>query len=171
MGYNKIPRVKYNCDFCGIEQTEQKSKYERSIKHFCNMKCYKSYVKTLDFNKQNSYKGVRRVGDTKQVYHRRYSKNHPLTISHLKARRYAREKGAIGSHTLEEWLLLKEKFNNLCANCHLSKVLTKDHIVPLALGGTDYIDNIQPLCRNCNSQKWMSFNIYENPVLAKSKEN
>ena len=32
-------------------------------------------------------------------------------------------------------------------------ILTVDHVVPLSLGGGNGIDNIQPLCQNCNSSK------------------
>lgn len=36
---------------------------------------------------------------------------------------------------------------------HASTDLTGDHIVPKARGGTDSPDNVQVLCRPCNSRK------------------
>jgi len=71
-------------------------------------------------------------------------------------RRIAIKKEAVGDHTLQEWIELKEKTGNKCVSCHKSEnevVLTEDHIVPLSKGGTDYIDNIQPLCLSCNCKK------------------
>ena len=65
----------------------------------------------------------------------------------------------------EEWEALKRKHDNRCAHCKESKPLTKDHILPLSAGGTDYIQNIQPLCRNCNSRKWAKLPVYQNPEL------
>jgi len=31
--------------------------------------------------------------------------------------------------------------------------MTIDHVVPLSKGGTNYIWNLQPLCRSCNSKR------------------
>jgi 5-methylcytosine-specific restriction endonuclease McrA len=163
MENNQNPRVKYNCNNCDKESTERPSHYKRSKTHFCSMKCYKEFVKTLPFYKQNAYRGVRKREESKQIYHRNYCKNNPENISHLKARRYAREKNAKGSHTLKEWQDLKKSYRFRCAGCKKETKLTKDHIIPLSEGGTDYIENIQPLCRSCNSQKWK--HIHENPEL------
>ena len=40
-----------------------------------------------------------------------------------------------------------------CLACGTKDDLTLDHVVPLALGGADSEDNIQVLCRSCNSSK------------------
>ena len=103
---------------------------------------------------------------TQYESHRKYVKNNPDRISHLKARRYANKKNAEWSHTLEQWIELKEKHNNICIFCKEEKQLTKDHIIPLSKWWSDYIENIQPLCKNCNSKKHNKLNyIYENPDL------
>ena len=88
-----------------------------------------------------------------------------------KRREYTRNRGirsrhALGSHTEREWLKLKELYYNKCAICSISEgklatlwkgtvftKLTRDHITPLAKGGSDFIENIRPLCVTCNSRK------------------
>jgi hypothetical protein len=75
-----------------------------------------------------------------------------------KVRRYcsgrrARIIGNGGSHTAEDWKNLCEKYDNCCLRCGEQENLTEDHIVSLFDGGTDDIENIQPLCKKCNSSK------------------
>lgn len=34
--------------------------------------------------------------------------------------------------------------------------MTIDHIIPKVLGGTNHMDNLQPMCRHCNTRKGCS---------------
>ena len=58
-----------------------------------------------------------------------------------------------GTHTAEEWRALCAACHHRCLCCKRKRTLTKDHIVPVLLGGSNDISNIQPLCRSCNSSK------------------
>jgi len=76
---------------------------------------------------------------------------------YLNSRRRARKMNADGSYTQEEWEDLKKKHNYTCLACSKKEPeikLTEDHIIPLSKGGIDNIDNIQPLCKSCNSKKY-----------------
>lgn len=157
--------IYYMCDYCDLWSYTTLSKYNRKTRHYCSQSCYSNDRRENWLpSEQPTWNG----GVSATEAHRRWKRKNPERMAHLKSRRYARERNAEGSHTLNEWVELKDAFNNRCANCRLKTKLTKDHIIPLSKGGTDYIKNIQPLCRSCNSKKWS--HIYENPDLL-SNEN
>lgn len=58
-----------------------------------------------------------------------------------------------GTFTMAEFIALCEACNYICPACHEKAVLTVDHVVPLSKGGSNTIDNIQPLCGKCNRSK------------------
>jgi len=69
------------------------------------------------------------------------------------ANRRAKNRLAEGSFTPQEWTDLCGEYRNLCLRCLQSKPLTRDHVIPLSQGGSNWITNIQPLCKECNSAK------------------
>lgn len=81
------------------------------------------------------------------------------------ARRRARVEAAEGGFTEAEWQSLLARYDAcpMCARLWsgippspTGTIVTKDHIVPPVKGGTNAIDNIQPLCYSCNSRKGTS---------------
>jgi 5-methylcytosine-specific restriction endonuclease McrA len=67
--------------------------------------------------------------------------------------RRIREAFAEGRHSEQEWRTLVERLGGRCLRCGTQADLTKDHVVPLSRGGSNRLENLQPLCRRCNSGK------------------
>lgn len=49
--------------------------------------------------------------------------------------------------------LVFSHFGYKCNMCGKSSSLTIDHITPVVSGGLDILENLQPLCKSCNSSK------------------
>lgn len=88
-----------------------------------------------------------------KAYFKEWKHNHKESIKAYNQNRRAYELNAEGSFTPKEWEAKKLEHGNVCANCGTSGKLTVDHIIPLSRGGSNWIDNIQPLCLSCNCMK------------------
>ncbi len=102
---------------------------------------------------RNSYE---RHAEERRRYSLEYYRLHPEKSIETTNRRRARKLAAGGTHTEEQWQSLKAFYNHKCLCCGKREPeirLTRDHVIPLTKGGTDSIDNVQPLCARCNSKK------------------
>lgn len=91
--------------------------------------------------------------EMRRTVQRNWRQNNPEQVRAGVERYRARKINAEGAYTVEEWQNLCESYQYRCLCCGQQKPLTVDHVVPLSQGGTNYIDNIQPLCETCNKSK------------------
>lgn len=87
---------------------------------------------------------------------KRWVAANPDKVRVNRGRRRALLRNAAGSHTDIEILGLLKRQRCRCANCSkrlLGRRYHVDHVMPLFLGGSNYIANIQILCESCNRKK------------------
>lgn len=93
-------------------------------------------------------------------YHRNYMRRWAQeNVDKIRAKDNARrvfKMDRSDTFTAAEWQALKARYNYTCLRCGRREPeikLTVDHVVPISKGGAGTIDNIQPLCKPCNSAK------------------
>lgn len=91
------------------------------------------------------------TGKTEPVYitDDRSKSNQAGSMAHRARKMKAKGRGV----TAKEWKDIKEKHGNKCLKCGSIENISMDHVIPLAKGGEHDVNNIQPLCRHCNSVK------------------
>jgi uncharacterized protein YdaU (DUF1376 family) len=61
---------------------------------------------------------------------------------------------AKGRHTPAQWAAMVDFCGNRCVRCgDTNGPIVRDHITPIYQGGSDGIENLQPLCISCNAAK------------------
>jgi 5-methylcytosine-specific restriction endonuclease McrA len=150
-------------DLKRTHQQKYPEKYQKALEKYRNQHREKINIKARDRRQQNlehHRESGRRSRDkhveARNAYQRAYGKRNRDKLTLFTNRRRARKLSALGNHTEAEWEELKTFYNYTCLSCGKSEPeirLTRDHVLPLVLGGNDSIDNIQPLCARCNSKK------------------
>lgn len=88
---------------------------------------------------------------------RKWRAEHPNLTTAIRHNYRARKRGNGGSYTASEWQALKERYGNQCLWCKEEKRLVPDHVIPLSKNGRNDINNLQPLCEDCNGRKGNKF--------------
>jgi 5-methylcytosine-specific restriction endonuclease McrA len=112
-----------------------------------------------------------RVISSKRDYYRRnreeiisrskkWAEENPDKVRMAKAdnrrKRRAAKHAGHGNFTAQEFRELCDRYGNKCLCCGDTEALLEaDHVVPLTRGGSDDINNIQPLCGYCNRKKFL----------------
>lgn len=111
--------------------------------------------KTLGWpaHKQWRSKNEEQQREYSREYQRRWYRENPDKAARKRHRRRAREAEAPGFHTTEELHAKRVEYDGLCVYCGEDSLWIFDHLIPLARGGSNFIWNLAPACRSCNSKK------------------
>jgi len=156
------------CKYCGSKLHGRQRSW---CSHVCEVSAWQQrnkdkarrykqdYIKNNPERRKESIKKYDKSEKARKIRREWISKNRqrmrePKVIQTQKQR--AKRMGLEEHFTREEWQALKKKYDHKCLCCGKQEpeiVLTVDHIFPLALGGINTIENIQPLCGTCNRKK------------------
>lgn len=152
-----------------LTKARDKKRYEQN-KEFCNKRSKQYYqdnkekmiaannawrLANLDIVSAASKRWRENHPDKVRVFQQNWSNNNPEKVKARTFRYRARKRDAEGSFTAADISNLLEYNNYACVYCgtDLSSGYHLDHIVPLTKGGSNRINNIQPLCGRCNHSK------------------
>lgn len=146
-----------------VNYTTQKI-YFRNICKKCKHIIYKKWkqdpnkllcIKINELKYRQSDKGKL----TRQLYAKNYNKSEigKLCRKKSKAKRKHKEFNAINDLTLQQWQGILIVQENTCNGCFvmfdINNLPQVDHIIPISRGGGLTKENVQALCRSCNSSK------------------
>lgn len=156
-----------NCVGCSKVFKVSKNDKVASNRKYCSATCYQtdSLERVTSLGKSNlKYSDEEIKIRNLEAGRRSYRKNIEKRLFYYRKLAYKR-RGVAGTFTQEEWLSVLNKQSNICVGCN-EKMLkpTIDHIIPISKWdewikthprnyNCNDIQNIQALCKSCNSSK------------------
>lgn len=141
------------CERCGASMAGK-----RPHAKFCSRAC-----KTAVSNDKLRDSGVSRIrdraryereGEKRREYAKQYLKDNPERMRAIRLRRQGRIRASKFLSTERDWARLLTRFHGSCAYCgERCDDLQREHVIPLARGGTHGVGNIVPACPRCNYAK------------------
>lgn len=131
-------------------------KYREIHREQINANARERRQQDLEHYREIGRKSREKHAEERNAYQREYGKANRAKLTLYTNNRRVKKLKAEGSHTDEQWQELKTFYSFKCLCCGRQEPaikLTRDHVIPLTQGGSDSIDNIQPLCARCNSKK------------------
>lgn len=138
-----------------LRHAQNMRKWRKENPELSKQRARKSYKKHKEARKQGARDHYRKNPERHKGNAKRYREENLQKVLYWNRQRKARQESIPGSHTFDQWIELGSFFDNSCPCCNEKDVqLSVDHIIPVSWdNASDWITNIQPLCRSCNSSK------------------
>lgn len=132
------------------------------MREYCKTEDYK--IKQNKYQQTDIYKANHAISmrkyeqsDKGKAKNRRYHQSDKGQQS-LRTNNYRRRNRITnaGTFDMRAWKQKAKFYKYTCLACDIQcdpQAITCDHKMPLIKGGTNHIDNLQPLCKSCNSAK------------------
>jgi 5-methylcytosine-specific restriction endonuclease McrA len=162
----------YRRNQCKICFLFKRREYSKTAQHKHTEKAWynknREHVNTWhrNYNKNNEKRKAKakitgknyRIKNKEHFYSiiRAWNQNNPDKYKAIQYRKESKKRGIEGNHTPLEIKELFLKQGGRCVYCRVNLIKTsyhRDHIIPIAKGGNNFINNIQLLCPKCNIEK------------------
>jgi len=143
-GHPRTPEnltVGRSCKLCMIERNTSHKEEDRPYHNAYSRQWLATHPLTAEQKKRQAKRGAK------------WAKNNPVRCRLAEHKHRTSVTGNGGYFTPEEWFTLCFAVGFKCLCCGEKKPLEADHVIPVSKGGTSWLWNIQPLCRNCNARK------------------
>lgn len=134
-----------------LEKREFRKKYPEKYKD--------QYTRNYQRNKEKILSRIRTWRQNNRDVDRERSRKWAINNPEKSAQRHRNRRARLrttGIVTVSEWEELKKRYEYTCLCCGVTEPdikLQQDHVIPISRGGLNLIDNIQPLCPDCNYKK------------------
>jgi hypothetical protein len=123
---------------------------------FCKL-CDADFYINFEYNKMGlcGHCARKAGGAYVKAHTGRYDPHLDPELADAERKQLAKERNPYKKVVIPQWLRTEvfERDGYACKHCGVRKHLRADHILPESKGGPTTLDNLQTLCRSCNSRK------------------
>ena len=146
--------------YAGVYRRANKKKVAAATKVWLEVNREKAYATNKAYREKNSEK-IRLMQKTFRARNpekvrasqKAWKAANPEKHREFQDRHRARKLNQLGNMPSDGYKVIYKLFGRACLKCKTTENMTIDHVIPLAMGGLHDINNLQPLCRSCNSSK------------------